>query len=539
MSGMGSGLQAGNSTVIAAFRMALIDQGAIIVVIFGLLVLAWITLREWLPPGSTAAGGPSAPGGRVLAEPAARRVLRIGFGVLWIFDGILQAQSAMPVGLPARVIQPAAASSPGWVRHLVNVGTSAWTYHPVTAAAAAVWIQIGIGILLLVAGQGRWSRLGGLVSVCWGLIVWVFGEAFGGVFAPGLTWTYGAPGAAAFYCAAGVLIALPLGAWSTQRLGRLVLAVLGLFFGGMAVLQAWPGRGFWQGTSHGQPGTLVSMIQNMSQTSQPRFLAAWVAGFGSFTAAHGFAVNLFIVIVLAATGAALLSGQPRLVRPAVLATAAVCVADWVLVEDLGFFGGIGTDPNSMIPMALVVIGGYIALTRAPAAAAGRAAPAGNAGCAPEAGPGQGERPAQEGRPAQGAGWRQRLRPAAAHRAIGTASLGSVAAVGALAMTAFGAIPMAAASVNVAFARAFDRQVRLDNAPDPAPGTAISKSSFAVVLANAATYALRSPLGGGTVTLVMTGWEPGEQNAEDKGLRDEARGRRQWVTSRNTGPSTRS
>ena len=43
----------------------------------------------------------------------------------------------------------------------------------------------------------------------------------------------------------------------------------------------------------------------------------------------------------------------------------LCLADWVLIEDLGFLGGVGTDPNSMVPMALVFIAGYLAVTRLP------------------------------------------------------------------------------------------------------------------------------------------------------------------------------
>jgi hypothetical protein len=35
----------------------------------------------------------------------------------------------------------------------------------------------------------------------------------------------------------------------------------------------------------------------------------------------------------------------------------------VLVQDLGFLGGTGTDPNSMIPFILLAAGGYLALTR--------------------------------------------------------------------------------------------------------------------------------------------------------------------------------
>ncbi len=459
---MGSSLQPGNSTMVAAFRAALIHQGIFIAVIFALLIAGWISFREWLPATRADSSGKADSAGSTRAEPTARRVLRIAFGVLWIFDGILQLQPAMPVGLPSQVIVPASTGSPGWVKNVVNWAANAWTYHPVTAAASVVWIQIGIGVWLLVAGRGAWSRMGGLAGAAWGLIVWVFGEAFGGVFGPGLSWLFGAPGAVLFYCVAGGLIALPLRAWATPLLGRLILAIVGLFFVGMAVLQAWPGRGFWQGMRHGQPGSLTRMIRDMSQVSQPHFLSALLSDFGSFVAAHGFAVNLFVVIVLAAIGAALLTGQPRLLRPALVAVVLLCLADWVLIEDLGFFGGLGTDPNSMIPMALVVIGGYLALVCVPAAVAGPAAvPASGPAAVPASGPAEGAgdstepadeaAPPQDNRTAGGArpvlNWRDRFRPAGLRRTAAAASLGSVAAVGALAMTAVGAIPMASASAD--------------------------------------------------------------------------------------------
>src|SRR5260370_4314444 len=269
MSGMGSSLQTGNSTMVAAFRAALLHQGILIAVIFALLMVAWLSVREWLPAGGAAAGTGSAG----LREPAAGRMLRIGCGVLWVLEGLLQIQPAMPVGLPSQVMVPAAASSPGWVQHVVGWAANAWTFHPVTAAAAAVWIQIGIGVWLLVAARGAWSRLGRLASVGWGLGVRVCGEAFGGIFGDGVTWLFGAPGAVLFYCPAGGLIALPLRAWATPRLGRLILAAMGLFFVGMAVLQAWPGPGVSRGPRPPQPGTPPHMVQNMCQTPPPRFPA--------------------------------------------------------------------------------------------------------------------------------------------------------------------------------------------------------------------------------------------------------------------------
>jgi hypothetical protein len=59
----------------------------------------------------------------------------------------------------------------------------------------------------------------------------------------------------------------------------------------------------------------------------------------------------------------LLSGRPSLIRAAVVGFTVLCLADWVLIQDLGIFGGLGTDPNSMIPFALLAVGGYLALTR--------------------------------------------------------------------------------------------------------------------------------------------------------------------------------
>ncbi len=484
MPGMNSGLSPADPTLVAAFRSALLHQGAIALLIIVFLGLLWATARTWrvvtpaaklgasgtvaaseaaeteqasgavgaVEAGGTPAAGTTWAGGGPWAnrktrrdggageprgrspwragagEPRGRGLLRIGFGLIWILDGILQAQPKMAGGLASQVIEPIAAASPTWVQHLVNWGGTIWSFHPIQAGAASVWIQVGIGVWLLVAKSGPWSRLAGLASVAWGLVVWVFGESFGGIFAPGLSWLTGAPGAVLIYMVAGALIALPEDAWRGPRplgVGRLLLGGIGIFFIGMAVLQAWPGRGFWQGTVGGQPGTLSGMVQQMSSTSQPHFLSALLARFGSFAASNGFAVNLVAVIALAAMGAIFLTGRLRLVRYAVWFGIVFCLADWVLVEDLGFLGGLGTDPNSMIPWILLFSAGYLALTPAPQ-----------------------EVPAVA--EAEGRGWRERLRvpaPQALGAAVATASARSVAAVAALGIILIGAAPMAVASVN--------------------------------------------------------------------------------------------
>jgi cytochrome oxidase Cu insertion factor (SCO1/SenC/PrrC family) len=401
---MNSGLSPSDPTLVAAFRSALLHQGAIALLILVFLWLLWAAARIWRPAASPGTGSATA-GEPVQAR--ARWLLRTGFGVLWIFDGILQAQPKMAGGLATQVMAPIAASSPGWVQHLVNWGGTAWSYHPVQAGAASVWIQVGIGTWLIVAVHGPVSRLAGAASVTWGLIVWVFGESFGGIFAPGLSWLTGAPGAVLIYVVAGALIALPEGAWRSPRSGRLLLAGLGVFFVAMAVLQAWPGRGFWQGSVSGKPGTLSGMVAEMAGTPQPHFLSALLSAFASFATRYGVAVNLVVVIALAAMGAAFLTGRPRVVRYAMWSGIVFCLADWVLIQDLGFLGGLGTDPNSMIPLIVLISAGYLALT--PAAREAEA-------------------------PARAA---EAKRPGAR----------SVAAAGALAVILLGAAPMAAAAVN--------------------------------------------------------------------------------------------
>jgi cytochrome oxidase Cu insertion factor (SCO1/SenC/PrrC family) len=379
---------------------------------------------------------------------------------------------------------------------VVNWAGTSWSYHPIQAAAAAVWIQVGIGLWLLVASSGRLSQLAGLAALGWGLIVWVFGEAFGGIFAPGLSWLTGAPGSALCYCLGGALVALPLGWWHSRRAGRILLTGLGVFLVGMAVLQAWPGRGFWQGDVRGQPGSLASMAQSMAEVSQPRVIASIVSDFAGLTRAHGFAVNLVAVVALAVIGAAFISARRRLVRPAVIAFAVFGAAVWLLVQDIGIFGGVGTDPNSAIPMVLLGVAGYLALPTpvtglvvesavapvaesadleaVPAISITPPAPLVSPGIAGPAAPRSADAPDEPPpvpTPSAPAGWRQRLRPASLPGAFAGAQLATVAGVAAIGMIVFGTIPLAAAQASASaspiLAEAIDGASAPLNSPAPA------------------------------------------------------------------------
>jgi cytochrome oxidase Cu insertion factor (SCO1/SenC/PrrC family) len=129
----------------------------------------------------------------------------------------------------------------------------------------------------------------------------------------------------------------------------------------------------------------------------------------------------------------------------------LCLADWVLIEDLGFLGGVGTDPNSMIPVALIGLSGYLALVRVPATA-----PATESAAAVPTAMG----PTGTGEPTPGAaGLQRRPLPARLAGSFGAASLRAVLAVWAVAIVIVGAGPMAAAqassNANVIIAQAID------------------------------------------------------------------------------------
>lgn len=379
MSGMGSeGARINDRLIVSSFHHTLASQGQILLaaVVLGVFaMLAWTLVRTSrdgvrsadAPPtnragdgaglGSQTAVGVSAVGWR--GEPIARRVLRVGFALLWLLDGALQLQSQMPLRLPEGVIAPASSGSPAWLISIVRFGLTVWERHPVQAAAAVAWIQLGIGLWLLLLVRGRWSRLGGLVSVAWALSVWVFGESMGGMLAPGASWLFGAPGSVLLYALAGALLVLPEHSWHKPRVGRMLLAGSGVFLIAMAILQAWPGRGFW--SAHGN--ALSAMATTMAETPQPHALARLLGDFASFNTQHAALVNGFVVCALAAIGLALLSTRPRVLRTALAGAVILCLADWVLVEDFGVLGGIGTDPNSAIPTLILLLAGYLALTR--------------------------------------------------------------------------------------------------------------------------------------------------------------------------------
>ncbi|HMK62909.1 MAG TPA: hypothetical protein VK386_04750, partial [Acidimicrobiales bacterium] len=100
---MGNGLNQTNPTIVSAFHSALVRQGLVVLLILAAVAVAWNVLRSIQLRRALAHDGTGGPLPVPVPEPAARRFLRIAFGLLWIFDGVLQGQVSMPLGLAPQV----------------------------------------------------------------------------------------------------------------------------------------------------------------------------------------------------------------------------------------------------------------------------------------------------------------------------------------------------------------------------------------------------------------------------------------------------
>jgi cytochrome oxidase Cu insertion factor (SCO1/SenC/PrrC family) len=237
-----------------------------------------------------------------------------------------------------------------------------------------IWIQLGIGLWLLVAKRGLMSRLGAVASIAWALSIWSVGTGFGAIFASGSSLLFGSPGSSLFYAVASALLVVPTASWSSERFTSRSVKALGVFFVAMGILQAWPGRGTWSGFDrHHQPaGQIVGMATDMASTPQPHAVSSLVSSFATLAGNAPVLVNACFVVLMVVTGVGLLVASKRSLRVALVAGLVFSAVTWIFVEDLGFFGGVGTDLNTMPILALLLVGLVQGVTHRPVEAAGGA-----------------------------------------------------------------------------------------------------------------------------------------------------------------------
>ena len=300
MPGMsGSPISLTNPLVVQLFRHNAFESSISWIIALALAALILASLFRRVNKFNLSAAG--------LAEPRSRTYLRMGFGLLWLIDGVLQFQASMPLGLANNVVAPMASDTPAWLHSLMFDGIGIWNNHPIALAVGTAWIQVGIGVLLLVSNASI-GRVAAVVSVGWAGLIWLVGNGAGGIFQSSTSILFGWPGAPLFYIAAGIWLALPPTQFP-ERFSRYTLRGLSVLLALGAMLQCLPSRNFWHG---GNSNALTTMARAMTLTPQPHPLAWLVNKVGDLAGTLGGGFNLVVIfwLVVSAAGLWLASTRP-------------------------------------------------------------------------------------------------------------------------------------------------------------------------------------------------------------------------------------
>ncbi len=281
------------------------------------------------------------------AEPRGRRFVRLAFAALWIADGLLQLQPLMPAGFVSADIEPHLSAQPAPLRSLTEVLIRAWNRHPVLADTAIASFEIGVGVLLVLCLRGKAARAVAWLSIVAAVLIWLVGEGLGGLTAAGAGWLTGAPGAVLVYAVAAALLLPAWSWWTSGRAARLVRHLVVAWFIADAVLQLIPAEEFW--TASGAAAPFV----DGAALSQPSWLVAPIQSLAVFARDHPGVLNVVVIAVLVAVAAWL---ELDLGTAPVVAGIALCLLTWWWGQDFGVLGGTATDPNTALPLALLLAG---------------------------------------------------------------------------------------------------------------------------------------------------------------------------------------
>ncbi len=319
-----------------------------------------------------------------------KRRVQISLGLLWLLDGALQLQHQMfSSAFATQVITPAAQGQPGFVSGPMHFGMHLFLLHPAVFNSLFALTQLGIGALIL---WKRTLRLGLLLSIPWALVVWVFGEGYGGIFSGHTLLLMGAPGAVSLY-AILALACLPSRdaehkpKHQPQVAFWLALVWLVLWVGG-GIYQLLPGQNstdalsaMISGNADSAPTWLASVdtktasyIKHLgadhSQVEQPSQVASGMNMTGAqmthmsnqplvTTTSSGILVVLGLAWVFAAVGFGVLFSRPWRTL-AISCGIIMSLAFWVVGQSLGgYYTGVATDPNSgplFVLLGLAILG---------------------------------------------------------------------------------------------------------------------------------------------------------------------------------------
>jgi hypothetical protein len=321
--------------------------------VMGVGLLALILGSLWFRRGSSRQDGSQAGQLEInrLGYPKGYRILSWGLGVLWILDGLLQAQPAMATSMFVDMdVVSNLSSQPHWLVVLLGAGIQLWTNHPMIAAIFSVVIQVFIGLAILLGAERSLGRIGLYVSLVWSIPVWIYGEGLGDVFTGKASWLLGSPGAVVFYVLGAVWLLLPPRFWQSGQISRWTRYWAAGLWLVLAAWQALPGAGYWSTTG------LFHIFRNNAFMPQPEVLLVPIVWIMGISRRNPVFINGIMVTLMAYLGVSLLA--KKIGRVFWMITGLWLLASWWLGQDFGIVGGVGTDPQSAPLFLLLMLGGW-------------------------------------------------------------------------------------------------------------------------------------------------------------------------------------
>jgi hypothetical protein len=270
------------------------------------------------------------------------RGIQVALGLIWLLAGVLQFQSFMYThGIVTDVFGPAAEKQWSIVGGPMKTIDSFYGRDLTLWNTLAAEIQCAIGLGLILSRKTVKPAL--LVSFGWALVVWWFGEGFGGLTSNTLpSPLMGAPGGVILYAIVGLLV------WPTGKQEGRSPADMGPL-GDRGGLYAWSAlwalsAGLWLANVNRAQGATHEMIRGMAEAS-PHWLARLQNSVGNHAQGNGTT----IAVVLAIVSLAVAIGVWTPLRwPALLVAIVVSLAYWVFGQSLGgpFWIGDATDVNA-------------------------------------------------------------------------------------------------------------------------------------------------------------------------------------------------
>ncbi len=267
--------------------------------------------------------------------------LRLSFGYLWVLDAFLQMQPGMNEYFAATVIAPGV-SAGGIAGHLSASALTLWNLHPVFFDVAASLIQLYIGVILLTRNGGKVFLLTQIFAILWGILIWLFGEGFGGVFSSGTSILSGFPGSVLIYVYASsiLLLAAKDGIGRIRRSSQIFGA---LIFISALLVQLMPYNGyFWSMSTIYMPMSYPGILDFANNFQY------------YLTHSSVFPDVITVSLILISAVGWLLGKSLGYISSSVLAA-----FSWVIFEGMGFVGILSTDLNTGLPLLLISIFFYL------------------------------------------------------------------------------------------------------------------------------------------------------------------------------------